>query len=451
MVPQIITPLQDHLFQCQLLERLQTKTIFRFQEVENIVLPVSYTWTSGAEKDKKDFTPLENINALMDDLAGEHVRKLITSGSRPQPLFLPSQKLGVRLNNVLLVANTEDKIRANFYKSDIRKHYHNTVGLSSLCFEEVNWEAIRLATRKHKNRKQILKCLHNQWPVLDRNYKWNMIDNNICTMCNVHVETWQHVLQCSSIHMARCRNNSISTLKKELQILKTNPALLEHFIAAIYDWTNGVTPSPPPISYNLYINEIRQAHIGQLAIGYDLFMKGLLDKRWHVIQERYIADQKLGKKYNIQRWNKRLTELLLEHCVTCYKERCTIVAAEGQSDYEKSIRSKAKILRDDIMTNQWKVPGDSNHLIDRSDRFFSHGNILSITEWTKNVSTAMERSNRKIGEVGSNINETFTQQIQDKREKNTPAADFRKQLKVKAKNIRSRIQQNIASFFRLKY
>ena len=53
------------------------------------------------------------------------------------------------------------------------------------------------------------------------------------------------------------------------------------------------------------------------------------------IQERFISDQKLGKQYNIKRWIKKVTELLLENCVTCYKERRSIVAAEGKSDYEK--------------------------------------------------------------------------------------------------------------------
>ena len=68
----------------------------------------------------------------------------------------------------------------------------------------------------------------------------------------------------------------ISAIKKELQNLKTNPLLLDHFIQAIYQWTNNEMPTSPPISFAPYINEIRQAHLGQVEIGYDLFMKGIL-------------------------------------------------------------------------------------------------------------------------------------------------------------------------------
>ena len=62
-------------------------------------------------------------------------------------------------------------------------------------------------------------------------------------------------------------------------------------------------------------------------------------------------NEKLGKKLNIMRWNKKLTEILLLHYVTCYKERCTIIAAESQSAYEKHTREKAIELHNDIRTN----------------------------------------------------------------------------------------------------
>ena len=60
--------------------------------------------------------------------------------------------------------------------------------------------------------------------------------------------------------------------------------------------------TPPPLSFAPYSNEIQQAHFGQVEIGYDLFMKGLLHYKWQKNQETYIAKQKFGKKHNITRW-----------------------------------------------------------------------------------------------------------------------------------------------------
>ena len=69
-----------------------------------------------------------------------------------------------------------------------------------------------------------------------------------------------------------------------------------------------------------------------------------------------------------------MTKLLLEHCVTCYKERCSIVVAEGKSDYENKRRVKAAEFCKDLNTNLWKMPSDNMHLLKRLDRFFENGN-----------------------------------------------------------------------------
>ena len=87
--------------------------------------------------------------------------------------------------------------------------------------------------------------------------------------------------------------------------------------------------------------------------------------------------EKLGKKFNIVRWNKKLTELLLLQCVTCYKERYNIIAAESQSAYEKHTREKVIELHNDIRKNTWKLPSHSTHLLDRSKYFLNMA--ISIT------------------------------------------------------------------------
>ena len=182
--------------------------------------------------------------------------------------------------------------------------------------------------------------------------------------------------------------------------------------------------------------------------------------KWQKIQERFISDQKLGKHYNIKRWIKKVTELLLEHCVTCYKERCSIIAAEGKSDYEKQIRVKAAEFCKDLNMNLWKMPSDSMHLLERLDRFFENGNLTTINEWRKNVTIAIERNNRKIDKITTNLNPEITKNSVDRQaereverqEQINLAAEFRKQMKTKAKAIQNRIQQNISSLFsRLKY
>ena len=307
----------------------------------------------------------------MDHLAGKHVRQLIFNNrNTTKTTFLPSQQIAVCIKKEVTVSNIDDKLRGSFYKNNIIQHYQNTVGLSDTLFDQINWDAIHLATRNHVNRNQILKCVHNQWPTMTRSFKWQQSNTDICQMCNDHSESWQHILRCSYLHMSRARTTSISKIKNELLILKTNPTLINHFMHIITTWTDNSNPLPPPIDFQPYRNEIRQANFAQQQIGFDLFMKGMLDRRWQRIQEKHINAEHLSKKCNIKRWIKRVSEILLEHCVSCYKERCTIINAENQNAYETHTRNKAYELLLDIKANAWKISHDNTHLLARSKTFF---------------------------------------------------------------------------------
>ena len=112
-------------------------------------------------------------------------------------------------------------------------------------------------------------------------------------------------------------------------------------------------------------------------------MRGLVDVKWSKIQEKYIHNEKLKKNYNIVRWNKRLTEILIIHSMACYKERCEIITAESKSAHEQHIRIKAKELHANIKKNKWKINHDTLHMLDRSEFFFDNGNIINLQEWTK--------------------------------------------------------------------
>ena len=141
------------------------------------------------EKDEDEFTPIQKINITMDHLAGDHVRRSHQQHKNMSaPTFLPTQQIGVTLRNVLLMANIDDKLRASFYYKDIQRHNNNTIGLPTQCFSHINWDDIRLTARKRPNRSQTLKCLHNQWPTMERNCKWHQSDTNLCP--DVHNTCW---------------------------------------------------------------------------------------------------------------------------------------------------------------------------------------------------------------------------------------------------------------------
>ena len=137
----------------------------------------------------------------------------------------------------------------------------------------------------------------------------------------------------------------------------------------ITTWTDNSNPLPPPIDFQRYTNEIRQAYFAQQQISFDLFMKGMLDRRWQRIQAKHINTEHLSKKYNIKRWIKCVSEILLKHCVSCYKERCSIINAKNQNAYETHTCNKAYESLLDIKANTWKISHDNMHLLARSKTF----------------------------------------------------------------------------------
>ena len=187
-------------------------TIEKYRLIKKCKVALSVVHVDGhqdLEKDEDDLTPLATINMAMNYLAGKHVRQLIhTNRNTTNTTFLPSQQITVCIKNTVTVSNIDDKLRGSFYKTNIVKHYQNTVGLSDTLFDQINWDAIHLATRNQAFRYQILRCLHNQWPTMARSFKWQQSDTDICQMCNTHSESWQHILRCSYLHMSRARYTS---------------------------------------------------------------------------------------------------------------------------------------------------------------------------------------------------------------------------------------------------
>ena len=126
--------------------------------------------------------------------------------------------------------------------------------------------------------------------------------------------------------------------------------LLNHFLHVINSRSTNTNPKPFPIDFLPYTN------MAQNQIGFNLFIKGALDCKWQRIQEKYISQERFTKQYNIRRWIQRVAELLLNHCVAQYKERCNIINAENQHVFEHSNCTKIYELLMDVKSNPWKIP-----------------------------------------------------------------------------------------------
>lgn len=168
-------------------------------------------------------------------------------------------------------------------------------------------------------------------------------------------------------------------------------------------------------------------------------MKGIMDQKWQRIQEKYVVSAQLSKKYNIKLWIKGVTELLLNHCVDCYKERCIIINAENHSSHDQHIRQQAHALLLDLKANPWKLQHNTKHLLSRNKFFFETSLILNVNEWVKSVNTELERGNRRTLEVTTDIRDFFPASQPEPRPKNRSIIAFKQQLRNNLSDIRSRV------------
>ena len=142
-----------------------------------------------------------------------------------------------------------------------------------------------------------------------------------------------------------------------------------------------------------------------------------------------------------------MTEILLEYCVVCYKERCKIINAEYQNAFENHTRAQAYELYLDLKANTWKLQHKNMHLLSRSRECFMHGTIVNVNEWIQSINEAIARRNRQTLEVASDIRDFFPTTKPIPRPKTRLIIAFKETLRKKTSEIRSQTQKILCIHF----
>jgi len=100
---------------------------------------------------------------------------------------------------------------------------------------KINWMAIDVAISRwgKYQRGSVLKCVHRWWDTAERKKRWGQSESNICTLCNLSVETSDHVLKCKHEEMVKVMNQLLHEMKNKIKSCGTYPLLQKNKLNSI--------------------------------------------------------------------------------------------------------------------------------------------------------------------------------------------------------------------------
>ena len=121
--------------------------------------------------------------------------------------------------------------------------------LGNLTWDDFNWV---MKSYKKNTKSKITKLFHNQWPTMEREFRWNRNKSDICPLCNLTPETKHNFFQCASDMTTIPRNTSINLIIAFPKSSKTHSSLVNSSVS--FSNSNEISISPLSQSSQLMPN-----------------------------------------------------------------------------------------------------------------------------------------------------------------------------------------------------
>ena len=319
-----------------------------FHQIKKSPLTFSTKHVKAHQDDKQPYDSLNEharINVQCDRKASEyyHNRDLLLESNTMIP-HLQAQQISLR--NPFTRITTDYRAAIIQYKvgHSAEIQCSRTWKIHESALPYINWTALRQVLRSTRGRKRFayIKAIHNQWPTMEREYKWGRSLTNICPHC-AQLETTSHVFQCKNILIKANRTEALANLKRSFQQSKTHPAILNHIYRIIIQICNGfnVSDTNPSENNTEDTNMILSAFLNQKKLGYRNILFGILSKDITNEQKKYYKQQAFGKRYNAEMWSKQTIRSVLEFIINLWNFRCSKYHSDDIATPTQQIRQKA--------------------------------------------------------------------------------------------------------------
>ena len=360
-----------------------------------IRIKVLYVKGHQDEQDDYETLPLEaRLNCDMDHKIGEYLDHHPTQNIKYPKL--PAQQYIVSIRGELTPNFIHTKLIASYNDEAWKTHVTKRLGIPPQMIKKADWMPIGKLLSNSGTRGTYVKNLHHELNLMPRCKQWKTATSGKCPLCKKKNETWDHVLRCKNEHSIRTRKESIDQVRTCLIKLNTHPAITNLFLSILERWILKKAPKYTsinnPDSIELGLGAVFES---QQKIGWNAFVQGIISQEWGQLQQQYVQEQKLGDKYNGQRWRNKIVQTLFEWNRKMWKNRCEIVQIKDQDTLEQRKRMQLQNLHQRLQKKPWKLKHTSRHLLDRNDIFFQKANIIALDVWEQLIFVAMEQANQE--------------------------------------------------------
>ena len=170
------------------------------------------------------------LNIEIDDRAKKFLKQHQGSLEPKQiPIPPPTQKAYLSLSSTLVSNNISHHISLHFFAPKMENRLSRVSNLTKTQRENIHWRAIEWAYKKKSvaARLLIFKLLHNKWTPAMTIAKFDPDKNPQCIRCDLHVETFLHMFQCTSAKASEVHRNALNTLRSSLPRNNTAPIITD--------------------------------------------------------------------------------------------------------------------------------------------------------------------------------------------------------------------------------
>ena len=362
-------------------------------------LKISLSHIKGHQDSKKEFNFDEapksvQLNIEMDAKA-KHFLKRHQGSLEPKqiPLPLPTQKAYLSVSSTLVSNNISHHISLHFFAPKMENRLKRVTELTKHHREQIHWRAIEWAYKKYSvaARLPIFKLLHNKWMPAMSIAKFDPDKSPQCIRCDLQVETFLHIFQCSSIHAREVHTNALNTLKSSLRRNNTAPIITEAITQVIgyarkgyYDERLKQVMASDEMK-TLARDTIKQ----QLDIGIKAFLQGYISRNWAVLQNIYLKYDDFNDD-NVN-WTRALVSSIWEYSTTIWSKRCEQVNGKLDSGIRlKNRREIIKTIEEHLKRTKYSPDYETQQLRRNIKTSMGNANITSLQIWLRMIRTVKE-------------------------------------------------------------
>jgi hypothetical protein len=187
-------------------------------------------------------------------------------------------------------------------------------------FEEVDWEAHRIAMNRHsRQRTTLFKHMHNHLPVGHVVKRYSPIYSDKCPSCDVEDEGCSHLHVCPAESREKWRQDFVTSLKDKLTKTKTDPALTALMVTGVRKMLKQEALTKQQALNNPDFSDLAHIAESQHGIGWDQLLKGRLSVHWATAQHARMDTS--DPKKNGTSWAAEVADFILTKWLELWKSR----------------------------------------------------------------------------------------------------------------------------------